>query len=218
MILGGGLVGTECAIYLDGLGKDVTVLEMKDDWAADAYFMHRNAMKIYIDGSRIQIRTRTTAKAITEQGVLCAGPDGEVLVEADTILLAAGMKPDRAAVDAFYNTAPRVFQVGDCIQTGLRGRCGRNGIFHRTGYLSQTERYRRDIMKIKAAVTHEKGAPFVIEEVELAPPQKHEILVKIVACGVCHTDEAVQQQFIPVPLPAVLGLRAAASWRPSARR
>ena len=118
VILGGGLVGTECAIYLDGLGKDVTVLEMKDDWAADAYFMHRNAMKIYIDGSRIQIRTRTTAKAITEQGVLCAGPDGEVLVEADTILLAAGMKPDRAAVDAFYNTAPRVFQVGDCIQTG----------------------------------------------------------------------------------------------------
>ena len=76
MILGGGLVGTECAIYLDGLGKDVTVLEMKDDWAADAYFMHRNAMKIYIDGSRIQIRTQTTAKAITEQGVLCAGPDG----------------------------------------------------------------------------------------------------------------------------------------------
>ena len=118
VILGGGLVGTECAIYLDGLGKDVTVLEMKDDWAADAYFMHRNAMKIYIDGSRIQIRTRTTAKAITEQGVLCAGPDGEVLAEADTILLAAGMKPDRAAVDAFYNTAPRVFQVGDCIQTG----------------------------------------------------------------------------------------------------
>ena len=99
-------------------GKDVTVLEMKDDWAADAYFMHRHAMKIYIDGSRIQIRTQTTAKAITDQGVLCAGPDGEVLGEADTILLAAGMKPDRAAVDAFYNTAPRVFQVGDCIQTG----------------------------------------------------------------------------------------------------
>ena len=45
----------------------------------------------------------------------------------------------------------------------------------------------------------------MIEDVELAPPQKHEILVKVVACGVCHTDEAVQQQFIPVPLPAVLG-------------
>ena len=60
-------------------------------------------------------------------------------------------------------------------------------------------------MKIKAAVTHAPGAPFQIEEVELAAPQKHEILVKITACGVCHTDDAARQQVIPVPLPAVLG-------------
>ena len=60
-------------------------------------------------------------------------------------------------------------------------------------------------MKIKAAVTHEKSAPFQIEEVELAPPQFGELLIKVVASGICHTDEAVQHQFIPVPLPAVLG-------------
>ena len=60
-------------------------------------------------------------------------------------------------------------------------------------------------MKIKAAVIHAPGAPFQIEEVELAAPQKHEILVKITACGVCHTDDAARQQVIPVPLPAVLG-------------
>lgn len=60
-------------------------------------------------------------------------------------------------------------------------------------------------MKIKAAVTRAPGAPFVIEEVELAAPKTHEILVKITACGVCHTDDAARHQFIPVPLPAVLG-------------
>lgn len=60
-------------------------------------------------------------------------------------------------------------------------------------------------MKIKAAVTYSAGAPFKIEEIELAPPKAHELLVKVTACGVCHTDEAVQNQFIPVPLPAVLG-------------
>lgn len=60
-------------------------------------------------------------------------------------------------------------------------------------------------MRMKAAVTHAKGAPFVIEEVELAAPKADEILVKITACGVCHTDAAVQHQFIPTPLPAVLG-------------
>lgn len=60
-------------------------------------------------------------------------------------------------------------------------------------------------MKIKAAVTRAPGAPFVIEEVELAAPKAHEILVKITACGVCHTDDAARHQVIPVPLPAVLG-------------
>jgi aryl-alcohol dehydrogenase len=60
-------------------------------------------------------------------------------------------------------------------------------------------------MIIQAAVVHEKGKPFQIEEVELAPPKKGELLVKIVASGVCHTDEVAQHQGIPVPLPAVLG-------------
>lgn len=60
-------------------------------------------------------------------------------------------------------------------------------------------------MKIKAAVTHAAGAPFVIEDVELAAPKQDEILVKVTSCGVCHTDAAVQHLFIPVPLPAVLG-------------
>ena len=60
-------------------------------------------------------------------------------------------------------------------------------------------------MKIKAAVTHSAGAPYVIEEVNLAEPKFDEILVRIVASGICHTDDVVRNQFIPVPLPAVLG-------------
>jgi aryl-alcohol dehydrogenase len=60
-------------------------------------------------------------------------------------------------------------------------------------------------MKIQAAVVHEAGQPFQIEEVELSGPKAGELLVKIVASGVCHTDEVAQHQGIPVPLPAVLG-------------
>lgn len=60
-------------------------------------------------------------------------------------------------------------------------------------------------MKIQAAVVHEAGQPFQIEEVELSGPKEGELLVKIVASGVCHTDEVAQKQIIPVPLPAVFG-------------
>ena len=60
-------------------------------------------------------------------------------------------------------------------------------------------------MKITAAVVREKGQPFQFEELELQDPREGEVMVKIAASGVCHTDEVAQQQMIPVPLPAVLG-------------
>ena len=96
----------------------LTVVEMKDDWAADAYFMHKNAMKGYLNSSSVKIQVNTTAKAVTEEGLLCDTPEGEVLFPADTVLLAAGMKADRETVESFYNAAPRVFEVGDCIRAG----------------------------------------------------------------------------------------------------
>jgi S-(hydroxymethyl)glutathione dehydrogenase/alcohol dehydrogenase len=43
-------------------------------------------------------------------------------------------------------------------------------------------------MKIKAAVLEEFGMPLVVQDVELAEPRKGEVLVRLVACGVCHTD------------------------------
>src|SRR5580765_4070193 len=43
-------------------------------------------------------------------------------------------------------------------------------------------------MKIRAAVLEAFGEPLVIEDVELAEPKGGEVLVRLVACGVCHTD------------------------------
>lgn len=59
-------------------------------------------------------------------------------------------------------------------------------------------------MKIQAAVTEAQGKDFVIQEVDLASPKAGEVLVKIVATGVCHTD-AVARDLAIAPLPAVLG-------------
>jgi len=43
-------------------------------------------------------------------------------------------------------------------------------------------------MKIRAAVLEEFGAPLVVQELDLAEPRAGEALVRLVACGVCHTD------------------------------
>jgi aryl-alcohol dehydrogenase len=60
-------------------------------------------------------------------------------------------------------------------------------------------------MQIKAAVTRAKAAPMALETVELEDPRDDEILVRLVATGICHTDLAMRDQAFPVPQPIVLG-------------
>ena len=43
-------------------------------------------------------------------------------------------------------------------------------------------------MRIRAAVLEEFGAPLEVQELDLAEPRAGEVLVRLVACGVCHTD------------------------------
>jgi alcohol dehydrogenase len=64
-------------------------------------------------------------------------------------------------------------------------------------------------MKIRAAVLHEIGQPLVIEELELDPPGPGEVLVRIAAAGLCHSDLSVMNGDRPRPVPMALGHEAA---------
>ena len=58
---------------------------------------------------------------------------------------------------------------------------------------------------MRAAVLYEFDAPLVVEELELDPPKEGEILVRMAASGVCHSDLHVVQGIHPTALPVVLG-------------
>ncbi|MHB8680661.1 MAG: Zn-dependent alcohol dehydrogenase [Acidimicrobiales bacterium] len=58
---------------------------------------------------------------------------------------------------------------------------------------------------VRAAVVHEVGTPFVVEDIELAAPGPHDVRVKLAASGVCHSDLSVQKGSIPFMFPTVLG-------------
>ena len=60
-------------------------------------------------------------------------------------------------------------------------------------------------MKVTAAVARAAGADFTLETVELDAPRADEILVRIAAVGVCHTDLVAREGAMPFSLPAVLG-------------
>lgn len=60
-------------------------------------------------------------------------------------------------------------------------------------------------MRITAAIAAAPHAPFTLAELEIDDPRDDEVLVRVLACGICHTDIACRDQALPVPLPAVLG-------------
>lgn len=60
-------------------------------------------------------------------------------------------------------------------------------------------------MQISAAVVRAKSAPFVIERLELTDPRPDEVLVRILASGMCQTDLHGRDAYYNTPYPAVFG-------------
>ena len=60
-------------------------------------------------------------------------------------------------------------------------------------------------MKAQALVTRERGKIGKIEEINLPDPRENDVLIKMVAVGICHTDHNAIDQDLPTQLPAVMG-------------
>lgn len=61
-------------------------------------------------------------------------------------------------------------------------------------------------MKVAAMVCHGVGQPLVREELDLAPPREDEVLIEIMASGLCHTDlSQLEGKAAPYPFPIVVG-------------
>lgn len=60
-------------------------------------------------------------------------------------------------------------------------------------------------MRIRAAVVEVPGGPFVVRDLELEPPRPEEVLVRVAAAGICHTDLAMRDAWSPARTPMVFG-------------
>ena len=58
---------------------------------------------------------------------------------------------------------------------------------------------------MRAAVVRAHSGPFIVEELQDPEPAADEILVRVAACGVCHTDLHVHDGSVTFPVPCVLG-------------
>jgi 2,4-dienoyl-CoA reductase-like NADH-dependent reductase (Old Yellow Enzyme family)/thioredoxin reductase len=116
VVIGGGLVGCEEGLHLAHMGKEVTIIEMLEKAASDAPYLHWLGLMKELEKS-VKLETRLKCTRITEEGVYAANEkEEERFYEADTILLAVGLKPRTDVVESLRNCAPDFSVIGDCLQ------------------------------------------------------------------------------------------------------
>ena len=115
VVLGGGLVGTELAIFLSGLGRDVTIMEMMPTLNDGGNMVHANGLRAQIAEKDIRLALSTRAKEIRPDGILAQDEEGEKFFPADTVIYAIGQRPLTDDALALRFSAPEFSAVGDCL-------------------------------------------------------------------------------------------------------
>ncbi len=118
VVVGGGMVGSETALYLAREGKDVTIVEMLDEILVDEtnIFMH-GGLEISLQQAGVEVRTGLKASRVTETCIEVEDEAGQCLdVEADAVVLAIGLRPDQELQGALKELGIPVHAVGDCVK------------------------------------------------------------------------------------------------------
>lgn len=118
VIIGGGLAGCEEGLGLALGGKDVSIVEMKDALAKDAPYIHWRHLLQKLEES-VRSYCSATVLSVEEEGVKIRNAQGEEqLLEADTVLIAAGMKANSAKYDPWSELVDEMIFIGDSRKAG----------------------------------------------------------------------------------------------------
>lgn len=113
VVFGGGLAGCECAVHLGMEGKQVELVEMRDELAPDANVRHRPLLMKEID-KYVHVHTGCKGLEVNDKGILCEDKEGNTcLIEGDTVICALGQRSRTDIVEKLRDAAPWVRVIGD---------------------------------------------------------------------------------------------------------
>jgi len=117
VVLGGGLVGCETALYLAEQGKRVTIVEILGGVARDVFSINRMHLVKLLTDSGVRIMTETTVTEITDDGVAIVDKDGKSSkLESDSVVLALGLSSSKELEETLKDVVPETHVIGDCVE------------------------------------------------------------------------------------------------------
>ena len=116
VVIGGGVVGCETALYLAQKGKKLTIVA-RHGVARDMHLANRMHLLRLLADANVKIFTDTNILEIIDKGVAIADKGGRKgILEADSVVLASGFKPDTSLLEALKGKVPQVYAIGDCVE------------------------------------------------------------------------------------------------------
>jgi len=115
VVAGGGLIGSETAMYLASLGKDVTIVEMLPEIAGSEDMTRRRFLLKALKKGNVKIFTDAKIVEINEKGVVISKGEETTTIEAESVVLALGMKPENELAKELEGKA-EIKVVGDALE------------------------------------------------------------------------------------------------------
>lgn len=119
VIIGGGLVGCETALWLADKGKKVTIVELQSDiLKVGGPLCHANEdmLKDLVKFKNIDIRLNTSVVSMIDNRFIVKSGDKEEVVEADSAIVCIGYVSEKSLYDEIKFEMPKVHLIGDASQ------------------------------------------------------------------------------------------------------
>lgn len=117
VIVGGGVVGIEIALELANIEKkDVTVVEMSDELVSTANMLYKVGLNQELRKSDIKVMKNTTCTRINEHSVEVRENNELKYLDADTVIIAVGIRSKSQEAHEMYGITPYTDMVGDVVK------------------------------------------------------------------------------------------------------
>ena len=119
LVAGGGLVGCETALFLDELGKNVTIVEQLGELASDQIMVPRETLLRKLSETDVSVVTSSRIVEIITDGVIIEQRGNQEKISGiDTIVLALGVESVNELAASIKNLISEVYVIGDAEKPG----------------------------------------------------------------------------------------------------